>query len=375
LIRTIPASLALLAPLYFTSCLTPVPYHENPDISRGAQWIEPVSRGIGKARLAIDPRLELLSVVQFLSDYDSLTGLMTKEDIEYKQDILDFFGGHKDDRAIQVTNTLTRLGFGFDAPPTAMMYLDYALEPRWGITFSDSLISKARGESDLKVFVESLQKFSRETGFAAFFENHREYYRSIVDDTAEIVPDRDYIGEMEAYYGVANDMYSVVLVPLFHPGGFGFTIVQSGFRESYSFIGPVGQRGGIPLFHEGMDARRLIQLLLHEFGHSFVNSAIEAHGSAVMKYASLFTAIEVSMKNQSYPDWMTSLKEHVLRAVVARIENARDPIAGRAILANEKSRGFLYVEKLYAKLAEYETNRSKYPTLDSFVPELLTALG
>jgi hypothetical protein len=82
-----------------------------------------------------------------------------------------------------------------------------------------------------------------------------------------------------------------------------------------------------------------------------------------------------AMSSQAYGNWETALNEHVIRAVIARLIGRSDPATAERVLANDEQKGFAYVRALYQRLAEYEADREKYPTLESFLPRLLEALG
>ena len=75
-----------------------------------------------------------------------------------------------------------------------------------------------------------------------------------------------------------------------------------------------------------------------------------------------------------YTDWETSLNEHIIRALTSRFSYLENNLSGKNALLKEKEDGFIYIDKLFEKLEEYEDNRDKYPTIDSFYPELIKSL-
>lgn len=61
-----------------------------------------------------------------------------------------------------------------------------------------------------------------------------------------------------------------------------------------------------------------------------------------------------------------------VRACTIRYEQQyRGAEAGRRAIQYHKKRGFLWIDELSGVLARYEAQRDKYPTLESFVPELV----
>jgi C-terminal processing protease CtpA/Prc len=73
--------------------------------------------------IRIDPRLELLAIVQYLSGYREWQGLITDIDFPYRREIETHFSAYRDHAAVKYFDTLSVDGFSFDAPPTAMLYL------------------------------------------------------------------------------------------------------------------------------------------------------------------------------------------------------------------------------------------------------------
>ena len=69
--------------------------------------------------IAVDPRIELLAVVQFLSGYDKRYNLITRFDFSYKQDVREHFSEYKDHAAVTLFDKMSAQVFNFDAPPAA----------------------------------------------------------------------------------------------------------------------------------------------------------------------------------------------------------------------------------------------------------------
>ncbi|TFH64771.1 MAG: DUF4932 domain-containing protein, partial [Candidatus Zixiibacteriota bacterium] len=75
----------------------------------------------------------------------------------------------------------------------------------------------------------------------------------------------------------------------------------------------------------------------------------------------------------AYGDWETCVAEHILRAVNVRMTyREKGQNAGDNALQSHRRMGFAYIEALCKKLEEYEKQRDKYPTLESFFPELIS---
>jgi hypothetical protein len=87
----------------------------------------------------------------------------------------------------------------------------------------------------------------------------------------------------------------------------------------------------------------------------------------------LWPAVATEMQAQAYGEWHTMLRESLVRASVVRYRAANEGReAAKAEIAEQRSRHFRWTGDLAALLeAEYEGDRSKYRTLEDFVPRLV----
>ncbi len=325
--------------------------------------------------IAVDPRIELISVVQYLSDYRNLGQfLVTEFDLTYRADADKWFSKSKNHPVIEMFNRMSK-GFNHDAPPTTALYLNPDLSLN-GAIFRErgqNLVGRAGGKEQIRAFAGALKAFATDSGFPEFYESHKAYYAQIIRQTAESVSDVDLILQLEQYYGEKRNSYTVIISPLLGRGSYGPQIERTeGVKDIYTIMGPFQSREGLPNFGS---IEYFNQQQRHELGHSFANPMADRNQKQVAQYAHLFPPMEPVMRSQSYPFWDTVLKESVVRAVTTRLAYLHDgAAAGDRELAYHRSRGFIFTEALAKKLEAYEQDRGKYTTLDSFFPQLLTGL-
>lgn len=348
--------------------------------------------------ITVDPRIELLAVVQFLSGYGERTGLITRFDFSYKTDVSEYFSAYKNHPAVKHFSEMSLSGFSFDAPPDAMLHISDPPELTLQVPFTRNLKHRAGGQEKLEKFIQELRDFSVKSNFISFFEAHKGTYSKLVSVTYGKMQGVDFISTLESYYGMKQLSYNIILASLFHPGGFGPRIDPEGssspaldfFKslqylifnkwsgksyEIYNICGPTGVENGIPSFGTQEGFR---QLAWHEFGHSFVNPLTESFKNRIKisEYSSLFLPIREKMEKEGYSNWETCVNEHIVRAITARLTFIHfGKQAGEDELRDQKGRGFVYIEPLCKRLEEYEARRDKYPSLAVFFPELLKVFG
>lgn len=331
--------------------------------------LKPVVKNVNGINVIIDPRMEILAVVQALGTYDQQFDLITNMSFNYKDDIMKYFSNFSKHEAVKQFDSMSRSGFSFDAPPTAMLYLSNPLNLEVKKAFDDEIKSRATKES-LNKLAKELKNFGVDTKFQEFFKSHMDFYNSVVEKNAEVMGNSNYISYLEQYYGMKQNSYNIILAPMFHSGGFGPKIeAENGLYDVYSIEGPNSLKGNIPMFG---DKEGFKYLALHEFSHSFVNSLTEENLEEVNKYKKLYEPIQDKMVKQAYSRWDISVNEHIVRAVVARITYINSGSQEyEKVIAYEKDRGFLYIDELVKKLEEFEKNRDKYKSFKEFYPELI----
>lgn len=320
--------------------------------------------------IKVDPRIELLAVVQLISNYGERYQLISRYDYPYKRDVAEYFSPYDDHAVVDLFIKMSIEGFNFDAPPTAMLYLSEPPNLEIMIPFTDYLNKRAGGGERLIRFVENLRDFCIISNFNGFYETHKGTYMRSIELAKNTMGSIDYIGALESYFGLKNNSYTIILAPLFHPGGFGPRMKrEDNTYDIYNICGPMGLNNGIPTFG---DASGFEHLVWHEFGHSFVNPIMETYEEQIERYSLLFDPTAEIMKKQAYDNWKTCVNEHVVRAITARLvflERGKE--AGAQALINEKRKGFFYIDELCESLKQYENNRDEYPSFADYAPKLI----
>lgn len=325
--------------------------------------------------VGVDPRIELLAIVQFLSNYNSRFSLLTQFDFSYKTEIEKDFQSFRDHPVIQLFDELSRKRFNFHTPPAAMLYLSVPPELEVKVPYPDDLIEIAGGMEQLSHFLSALRCFSQESHFMNFYQSQSAFYEAIVNGAdAQFSLATDQI-VLETYFGMKQFTFHVILVPLFHDGGFGIRIRRKNdLSDIYSIIGPSGinpQRQ--PTFGDYANLRYLVW---HEFSHSFVNPLTEKYLREVNQYQSLYQPLDKEMIKLAYGNWPGMVSELIVRAITIRLATRElGEEAGQICLTEERQRGFSYIQMLVDRLKHYESQRDRYPAFKDFYLELIKAFA
>ena len=328
-------------------------------------------------KIAVCPEMELLGVILFLSEYKE-TGLVTDFEFEYKRIADAYFDNFKQHKAIHFINSNMKRGFNTHVPPVATLMInrDFTLDQTALATTPyfqnhDGFII----ENVIPEFISVMKSFYIESDFENFFLSQTGFCTSILEQTAELFPDWNIISVMESFYGKKLKTYTIMISPLFSPGGYGPAITREDGLAVYSVQGPFSVNdNGFPAFG---NKKTFIGLPLHEFGHSFLGLHFSNNPNirkALEDSEYLMAPVIEKMEQLSYPFWSITIEETILRAVVFRMLSDHQEIDVEKNFRMYYDEGFIYLYTVSDFLEEYINNRDIYPTFDDFIPVLIREL-
>ena len=321
-----------------------------------------ICKTVNSINVSIDGREELISIVQYLGGYFRLNNF----ELEYKLSVDNYFGKYKEHEAVEFVKLMTKRGFTYDAPVTAMLYFsnDFELDKE----FPEYLIRRIGGDDNAKEFARLMKQFAKDTKFQKFFQSQNEFYKQTVNDFTMGLSDFHEIETIEDFFGEKKNSYNIILSVL-NSGNYGPSITDNGKTDIYSIVSAKGAKDGKPFFGKIDD---ILYIVWHEFGHSFVNKLTDKNYGIVKKYIDLQEPIKEQMKNQAYRNWATIVNEHVIRAVTVKLAEAK---YGAEIAENIKQkeigRSFYYITPICNQLDLYVQSRNKYKSFEDFYPILI----
>jgi Domain of unknown function (DUF4932) len=214
-----------------------------------------------------------------------------------------------------------------------------------------------------------LKDFSVKSSFTNFFNAHRDYYLSIINETINNLGEKDYISELEAFYGKRQESYSIVLVSLYGTVGYGNSLIYpDGRRGIYNTMGPRSVTNEKPFFG---DKKYLEYLIRHEFSHPFVNTLTEKYWPYIRDYAFRYDSIPEIARTRVCGDWQECINEFVVRSVTTYLALRADTATGSEFYKKEKERGVCLLDQLLDRIKVFQANRNFFPTFDDYYIQVL----
>lgn len=319
----------------------------------------------------VDKRVELLSIVARLAGYQEYN---SDDNKVYVQEIHQYFDKFKEHplikfmREIRSTNSI-----GYDAVMSMAIHLEQPPSLKPLVKFTKTAPDKRWGADTAAKFATLLQQFYIDTDFEAFFKAHENNYKTAEQQFTKVFEQLD-VDWYYKYYGKAPKEKFNVIVGLGNGGGnYGSKIVFPDKRESiYAIMGSWSfDSTGTPEYKPD----NYLPTLIHEFNHSFINYLTEKNEKKLQNSGQLiYDSVKKEMQVQAYGEWKTMMSEALVRASVVRylIKHNSDPKVADKELQLQLQRGFYWLKELVDLLGTYESERKKYPTLESFMPKIVS---
>ncbi len=220
-------------------------------------------------------------------------------------------------------------------------------------------------------FVREVNKFYRDTGFDAFWHEAREKYEPINAAFRDVIIPKANIEWLNRFVPV-DGARSYDLTFSYLCGAYNFGCSKNGVPNPVMGIPSIDGRP--PIYEDPMGIYMCATALLHEYLHSFCNPLTDKHYAELKDPGEVvFPRIREQATQAFYGTWRSVLNEAFIRASVIAFMHSDDffaPYIGQCA-EMDKNTGIFWTGELAALLLEYEANRDRYPTLDSFMPRIV----
>ncbi len=225
-------------------------------------------------------------------------------------------------------------------------------------------------------FVTAFNNLYKEIQFGQFLEKYKPYYKKMIEEVSQNVPKQNFITEMEHLYGkeVKNyNLYPSLTLGFGQACGVGGENTIGNIFACFNMPEKIEDPQNLELgFNNEVSLRTIC---IHEFGHSFVNPAVDKVNAALIEgKKALFEPIKGKMSEQGYTDWKICLYEHFVRAnevFITRLLNDTQK-ADEILKDNYENRSFIYLPQILEKLEFWYHNEYLDKTYEEKVNEIVS---
>lgn len=332
-----------------------------------------------KPHVGVDLRVELFAIIFRLAGNPEYNQGKLQN---YISDIDRYFGPYREHPAIEHARQLReKMGVGFDIVMFLAIHMTDPYELRERVPFDapggileQKGIPKPQAKqfaAELRSFLEDVRRFTVEAKVREFFDAHKAFYDSAGLGLRQIVENNVDFGWFDRFYG-KPPAADFLIVPLLANSetNFGPRLLGPDVRtELYAILTTSrADAKGIPIFDKGK-----VSTLVHEFSHSYINPLVTASAERFEPSAKrIFKQVEDAMTDQGNGEWQIMMFESLVRAATIRYMLAHEgKKAAQSEIKEQQAKGYLFMPEIVNLMGEYEINRKKYPTLESFMPRII----
>ena len=229
-------------------------------------------------------------------------------------------------------------------------------------------------EEQKQNFLTALNEYYAQSNF------HQGYMKNAeIQKKAENAFERDVCQKIDLewfdkFFGANNNpQFRIILSILNGPNNYGCNAqMKDGSFLLSPFIGCCSVDSlGEPVYR----ANAVLPIVIHEFCHAYCNPQIERFWPDMQaKAAEVYNANALTLTQMAYGDAKTMMCETFVRSCVIRyFLNHYPQVSVDDLLAEEAD--FYLTRTMVESLGKYEQNREQYPTIESYMPQLINDIN
>ena len=320
--------------------------------------------------VSVDPRIELFSLLFRLAGNGEYTQCRVDR---YDQDIEDRFGALRSHTAVKLARRLRHeSSIGFDAPMCLAVHVGSPPELREIVPLDPSPgdLDGRWNTHNAREFLAEARRFAADARFMKFFDEHRPMYDAAAARMRQTLERQAIVPWFDRFFGTKAEIRFHVYLGMMNGGScYGPKLITPRGEDDYCILGvwKVDAQGE-PAFPASV-----IATVVHEFAHSYMNPLVDRHSRALSRPGeALFAPVSEKMRQMAYDNWLTMMRESMVRVTVVRYRVAQEgALAGMSEVGEQAVCGFTWVGRLSGVVAEYERHRDQYPTFESFMPRVI----
>ncbi|MBI3554111.1 MAG: DUF4932 domain-containing protein [Elusimicrobia bacterium] len=325
-----------------------------------------VPAGAGTLEVKLDPKLELVGVVELLAPGAQPPGFERRKrtyDLAAER-IFSRYRGHP---AVSAQARLDARRFDFVARCELVDRLSPLFEPTTGYPLSAQAESAAGGKPALEAWLAQLRDFARASRFDERFAELQAAAEPELKPLRDAIVAAGPVRLVESYTGLSFDgRYTVTASPFLENERMrnSVSLLDDGTYELRTFMGLDDKRRDRDYFFR----ERLPVTLWHQLEHGVLDLLADLNRGEIDRRRGVYDKLPWTC----FGDWPQCVKENIVRAVFIRMAAPElgDGAALR-LLKDEPEENYPYMKLLLERLREYESRRDLYPSLADFYGRLL----
>ncbi len=318
----------------------------------------------------VNPAIELVSTIHYLAGTGQYDEMLLPE---YLGRIDRYFGEFKGHSAVEKVKEMNRLNsINGSAPMALAVYLGEppGLEPVVDLSERPDELESRWTPKLIDEFLIEARKFAADTNFTDFYNGQQDFYALALGNLEKTLKEEYLLCWYDSFFGYSPENYVMYIGLVNGSCNYGFSVThQNGEQEFISLLGarwPDEQ--GAPTYRSSW----FVRVIVHEYCHSYINPLINNNPGEWKELGEeLLVSHREKMIEHGYNNWNVVLFEYIVRAcTVCYFEEIDGESIGQKGIAYEENQGFPAIRGLIELFDIYESDRTTYPDIESFMPEI-----
>lgn len=299
---------------------------------------------------------------------------------KYAKDIDSTFAPFLNHKLIQYAKDLRKqYGVSYNAISSAAACLEIRngkVVLKRGIDISKiSEVDKRWTPRTFNTFLKHLDDFYKKAKFRDFYTQHSDLYTAATQSLDERLATIN-IDWFESVFGEKLENPIVIASLTNGPSNYAFLAPDKTKRFGIA-VGAGCDNKGEPAYSPGF-----VSIILHEFLHKYTNPRIYDNWAQIDSAAQkIYPYVKEYMYKIGYGSAQTTMVEWFDNLLVCiyfkehpQIQKTIN-IPAAHFIAEHQNRGFIWMERSVLFMQHFFSNRERYPTIDSFMPELVNFIN
>ncbi|MBR2467714.1 MAG: DUF4932 domain-containing protein [Clostridia bacterium] len=316
-----------------------------------------INKKLNNISVSVSPFVELLAVIYTLSNF----GLnATRKNGKYLEDINNFFNKFKSHKAIKKFKELLQINsFKYDAPVELILNIETDSIP------SEELLSRANLTIEkYNLLKEDILNFYKESNFEKFYVDNTKLYQNNIDTFISTIKSYSPDKYLFDFLNLSTTNLNIVLMHGVTTSNYGLNIDNT----LHCMVRPY-KLSRFNNMDFAFDLPYITSLILHEFGHSFINPLTDKYleDDRINK-----TKLKTIMENHSYGDhYKTAINETIIRAIECNYIKNMFPNNYITFKQDYIEEGFDLIDELLEFYNKYTNDKKETETIEDYYKKLL----
>ena len=266
-------------------------------------------------------------------------------------------------------------GISYDAVADFALHLKISENGKFTLddAFQDG-IDQRWTEEQKQNFLVALNKYYAKSNFHQGYIKNVEIQKKAVEAFKQDVCQKMDLEWFDKFFGANNNpQFRIILSILNGPNNYG---CNAQMKDGSFLLSPfIGCCSMDSLQNPVYRANAVLPIVIHEFCHAYCNPQIMRFWSDMQaKATEVYKANALTLTQMAYGDAKTMMCETFVRSCVIRyFLNHYPQVSVDDLLAEEAD--FYLTRTMVESLGKYEQNREQYPTIESYMPQLINDIN